>query len=96
MLAALGAETGIYNVTDDAPVRRGEYLKAFADAFGIKPPKPTPTRLMKIAGGPAADALIASQRVSNRKFRAATGWAPRYPEVAMGWAAEAVARKASA
>jgi nucleoside-diphosphate-sugar epimerase len=93
VLAALGAETGIYNVTDDTPVRRGEYLKAFADAFGMKPPKPTPTRLMKIAGGPAAAALIASQRVSNRKFRAATGWAPRYPEVAIGWAAEAAAKK---
>jgi Nucleoside-diphosphate-sugar epimerases len=93
VLAALGAATGIYNVTDDTPVRRGEYLKAFADAFGIKPPKPTPTRLMKLAGGPATAALIASQRVSNRKFRAATGWEPRYPDVAMGWAAEAAAKK---
>lgn len=96
VLAALGAETGIYNVTDDTPVRRGEYLKAFADAFGIKPPKPTPTRLMKLAGGPAADALVASQRVSNRKFRSATGWEPRYPDVTVGWAAEAAARKESA
>ena len=96
VIAALGVETGIYNVTDDAPVPRGEYLAAFADAFGIKAPKPTPTRLMKLAGGPAAAALTASQRVSNRKFRAATGWQPRYPDVAKGWAAEAATRRRSA
>ena len=96
VLAALAVNTGFYNVTDDTPVGRGAYLKAFADAFGIKPPKPTPTRLTKIAGGPAATALLASQRVSNRKFRAATGWAPRYGDVAMGWAAEAAAKKESA
>lgn len=92
VVAALGAETGIYNVTDDRPVTRGEYLDAFARAFGIKTPKPTPARLVKLAGGPAADALIGSQRVSNRKFRAATGWAPTYPDVSVGWAAEARSR----
>ena len=95
-VAALDVETGIYNVTDDTPVPRGEYLKAFADAFGIKAPKPTPTGLVKLAGGSVAAALTASQRISNRKFRVATGCEPRYPDVVKGWAAEAATRKGRA
>ena len=86
-------ESGIYNVTDDTPVTRGDYLAAFASAFGIKAPKPTPARLVKLAGGSAAAALIASQRVTNAKFRAATGWSPKYPDVWDGWASEATTRK---
>ena len=35
----------------------------------------------------------ASQRVSNRKFRDATGWAPTYPSVREGWAAVAAAAR---
>jgi nucleoside-diphosphate-sugar epimerase len=93
VIAALGAESGIYNVTDDTPVTRGDYLAAFASAFGVKTPKPTPAKIVKLAGGSAAAALIASQRVTNAKFRAATGWSPRYPDVRGGFAAEATARK---
>ena len=92
-VAALGAESGISNVTDDTPVTRGDYLAAFASAFGIKTPKPTPARLVKLAGGSAAAALVASQRVSNAKFRNETGWSPKYPDVRIGWASEAAARR---
>ena len=42
VVAALGVPTGVYNVTDDEPLTRGDYLAAFGAAFGIKPPKPTP------------------------------------------------------
>ncbi len=93
VLAALTIGSGTYNVTDDTPVTRGEYLAAFAAAFGIKTPKPTPGAVVKIAAGSGAAGLVASQRVSNAKFRAATGWSPTYPDVRVGWAAEAAARK---
>ena len=93
VVAALGVETGIYNVVDDTPLRRGDYLDAFASAFAIPTPKPTPGRLMKLGAGPGAAGMIASQRVSNATFRLLTGWAPSYPDARMGWAAEAASRE---
>ena len=90
--AALTVSSGVYNVVDDEPLPRGEYLRAFGDAFGIKAPKPTPAALVKLAGGSAADGLVASQRVANRKFRDAAGWAPQYPSAREGWQAVAKER----
>ncbi len=94
VVAALEAATGIYNVTDRDPMRRGEYLAAFGEAFGVKTPKPTPASLVRIGGGAAAaEALSASQRVSNKKFVEATGWSPQYPSAREGWAAVAADQK---
>ncbi len=93
VVAALGAGTGIFNVVDDEPLRRRDHLGAFAAAFGIKPPRPTPGGLLRMVGGSAAHGLVASQRVSNRAFRDATGWAPRFPSAREGWAAVAAARE---
>jgi nucleoside-diphosphate-sugar epimerase len=92
VVAALRAPTGVFNVTDDEPLTRGEYLAAFGAAFGIKAPKPTPARLVKLFGGAAAEGLVASQRVRNRRFRDATGWAPTYADARVGWDAVAAAR----
>ena len=92
VVAALDVGTGVYNVADDTPLRRGDYLNAFATAFGVGTPKPTPGLLMRAGGGPGAAGIVASQRVSNATFRAATGWAPAYPNARMGWAAEAASR----
>ena len=92
VVAALTVPTGVYNVTDDEPLTRGEYLAAFGAAFGVKTPKPTPARLVKLLGGPSAEGLLASQRVSNRKFRDASGWAPAHRDAREGWAAVAAAR----
>jgi nucleoside-diphosphate-sugar epimerase len=89
--AALAVPGGVYNVVDDEPLTRGAYLAAFADAFGIKTPKPTPPQLMKLMGR-GAEGLTASQRVSNRAFRAASGWAPAHPDARVGWAAVAATR----
>lgn len=93
--AAMTLPTGIYNVGDDEPLRRGEFLAAFGLAFAIKTPKPTPALPVKVLGGSAAHALLASQRVSNARFRSATGWEPKYPSAREGWAAVAADRKGS-
>jgi nucleoside-diphosphate-sugar epimerase len=92
VVAALTVPTGVYNVTDDEPLTRGDYLAAFGAAFAVKPPKPTPARLMKLLGGPSAEGLLASQRVRNAKFRDASGWTPAYPDARVGWAAVAAER----
>jgi len=92
VVAALTVPSGLYNVVDDEPLTRGDYLAAFGAAFGVKAPKPTPARLVRLLGGASADGLVASQRVSNRKFRDASGWAPVYRDARTGWAAVAAAR----
>jgi nucleoside-diphosphate-sugar epimerase len=39
--------------------------------------------------GDRATSLTRSLRVSNARFKRATGWAPRYPSAREGWAATA-------
>jgi nucleoside-diphosphate-sugar epimerase len=94
VVAALDAPTGVYNVSDDEPLTRRDALDAFSAAFGLKKLGPNPAWMMKLLAGKAAQSLIASQRVSNAKFRAATGWAPTYPSLREGWCAEASRRVA--
>jgi nucleoside-diphosphate-sugar epimerase len=94
VVAALAAPSGIYNAVDDDPVTRCEYLDAFSDAFELRKLRPAPAWLLRLTSGSAAQAVIRSWRVSNRKLRDATGWSPRYPSVRVGWPAVAKAREA--
>jgi nucleoside-diphosphate-sugar epimerase len=83
VVAALGAPAGVYNVVDDDPVTKREFAAVMAAALGKKPPHHLPATAVK-AVGKKADYLIRSQRVSNRRFKDATGWSPRYPSVREG------------
>jgi nucleoside-diphosphate-sugar epimerase len=93
-IAALDAPAGIYNVVEDDPVTRREYLDEFSEAFGVRRLRPMPTWLVKLASGSAAAAVIRSWRVSNEKLRDATGWTPKFPSVREGWPAVAWEREA--
>ena len=86
-VAALGLPAGAYNVVDDEPLRLRDYARAVADATGAKPPRRVPKWLFKLLGGGPATYILASQRVSNKKFKAATGWSPRYPSAREGYTA---------
>jgi nucleoside-diphosphate-sugar epimerase len=94
--AALGVPSGVYNVTDDEPLTRRQVLEAFASAFHKGRLHTTPGWMVKIAAGPASGALTNSQRISNKKFRGAAGWAPRFPSVREGWELEAARREQEA
>jgi nucleoside-diphosphate-sugar epimerase len=94
-VAALDAPAGIYNVVEDDPVTRREYLDVFAAAFGLRKLRPVPSWVMHLGGRSAAEAVIRSQRVSDKKLRDAAGWSPRYPSVREGWPAVAREREAS-
>jgi nucleoside-diphosphate-sugar epimerase len=83
--AALGAPSGIYNVADDEPLTRREAGIAAAEALGVKPPRTVPGALQS-AMPRAAKALTRSLRISNRRFKAATGWAPAHPSMKGSWA----------
>ncbi len=85
MVAALAAPTGTYDVVDDEPLRRRDSRSVLAAAVGRRRLHAVPSA--KGALGPLAD----SQRVSNRRFRDATGWAPRVAGLRDGWPATAAA-----
>jgi nucleoside-diphosphate-sugar epimerase len=85
VVAALSAGEGVYNVGDDEPVTFAEYLRALTEAIGA----PRPRRLPRVVGkwmmGGVWKYLSRSQRVSNGKLKAATGWAPNVKSVREGW-----------
>lgn len=82
--AALSAPAGVYNVCDDEPLRRGEWSAAFAEAFGLEPPRPMPAWMTRL-GGATVEMLARSQRMSNRALRQVADWTPRYPSVREGF-----------
>jgi nucleoside-diphosphate-sugar epimerase len=94
VVAALAAPAGIYNVVDDEPVTKRAYGDALSAAVGKRAWLRAPGRLTLLAGENMSS-VNRSLRVSNRRFREATGWAPRYPSVREGWAATVAALRSS-
>jgi nucleoside-diphosphate-sugar epimerase len=84
--AALSVPAGAYNVVDDEPVTRREYLHSLAQALGVPPPKPVPG-WMKWLLGSLGELMARSQRISNRKLKSVSSWTPKYPSVREGWPA---------
>jgi nucleoside-diphosphate-sugar epimerase len=84
VMAGLVAPSGVYNVVDDRPLARGEYVDALADALGV----PSPASRSAIVELPAPFSVMArSLRVSNQRFKETTGWQPRFPSAWEGWVA---------
>jgi len=84
-VAALQAPAGVYNVTDDEPLRMRDYARAITDAFRLKPPRRVPRWLFRLVGGGPAKYLVSSQRVANARFKEKTGWVPKYRSAREGW-----------
>lgn len=77
VVAALRASAGIYNVGDDEPLTKRDLADAWGAAAGVPKVFLTPPALQRLAGSKLAP-LARSQRVSNARFKAATGWAPAF------------------
>lgn len=86
VVAALGVPAGVYNVVDDRPLARREFVDALAEALGTRPPRFMPAWTARLMGS-LGDAMSRSVRASNRAFRDASGWAPQYPSAREGWPA---------
>ncbi|MEY2430729.1 MAG: hypothetical protein QOC92_454 [Acidimicrobiaceae bacterium] len=86
--AALHVPAGTYNVVDDEPLTRREYAHALALAADKRPWVRGPGRLAFLLADRMAS-LTRSMRVSNQRFREASGWQPRYPSAREGWIATA-------
>ena len=78
----------MYNVVDDEPLTKREYARALAFAAGKRPWVRGPGRLAVLLGH-RMTSLTRSMRVSNRRFREASGWQPRFPSAREGWIATA-------
>jgi nucleoside-diphosphate-sugar epimerase len=81
VVAALTAPAATYDIVDDEPLQRRDGRAALAAAVGRQRLHVMPSARKVV--GPLGD----SQRVSNRRFRDATGWAPRTPSLREGWPA---------
>ena len=85
VVAALDAPGGVYNVVDDVPLTRRELDAAVTDAVGGRKLLRAPVAALKV-GGEDAKIFFGSNRVSNARFKEATGWAPRFPSAREGYA----------
>lgn len=92
---ALTLPRGTYNVVDDEPVTRRDYFDSLAKTLGLAPPKPFPW-WGRVVLGSLGECLSRSERMSNRKIKSASGWAPRYRSVREGWPSVAAAVPAAA
>ncbi len=86
--AALEVPAGVYNVVDDEPLRRREFFDSLAEVLGVRSPRLPPAWLARLLGS-MGELLVRSLRISNRKLRGETSWAPKYPSVREGWRAVA-------
>lgn len=84
VVAALPAGPGVYNVTDDQPLRRAEYLEALASTLRVAPPRPAPAWVARLMGS-LGELMSRSIRMSNALFKRETGWTPVYPSAREGW-----------
>lgn len=82
VVAAIDAPPGTYNVVGDEPVTLAERAAVLAEAVGRDRVRRPPAFLGAVG---LARILARSRRVSNRRFRDATGWTPRYPSVRDGY-----------
>ncbi len=74
-------------VTDDEPVRLGDYLRWVARAAGAPEPMRVPLFMARLAiGQEMVEAYSASLRCRNDRIKQDLGWAPRYPSYREGYA----------
>jgi nucleoside-diphosphate-sugar epimerase len=77
---------GTYNVVDDEPAPMREWVPAFAEAVGAKPPRRAPVWLTRlIAGSAAAETATQLRGASNAKAKRELGWQPSYPSWRQGF-----------
>jgi nucleoside-diphosphate-sugar epimerase len=83
VVAALSAPAGVYNVADNEPMTRKAFFDVIAATLHVRSPHFLPEWTAAFMGivGPV---LTRSIRLSNAKFRQATGWAPSAPSAADG------------
>ncbi len=85
-LAATKSVNDTFFVTDDAPIRLGDYLRWLAKAVGAPEPMRIPQFVARMTlGSDMLEAYGASLRCLNGHIKERLGWAPRYPTIKEGY-----------
>lgn len=84
VVAALSMPSGTYNAVDDEPVTHREFVDSLAAALHVRRPTLPPRWLTPLFGS-FGELMARSLRISNRKLRTLSNWAPQYPAVREGW-----------
>lgn len=94
--AVENAPSGIYDVVEDDPSTQHEAIDALAAAVGRKRLFRLPRFLLRFAVPPELRGILSrSQRISNARFREATGWRPEVPSQREGWRRMVMAAEAA-
>ena len=94
---AHGRTLDIFDITEDDPPTTTEINAAMAQAVGRQRVRSLPEPLVRMTmGSDILDAMSRSQRVSNRRFKDASGWVPTNGTKSGGWALVAQALRRSA
>lgn len=94
VVAALHAPHGVYNVGAE-PVRRADFMSAFATAAGRTRASYLPKVLVRLAGE-RLEPLTRSHRVSSDRLTEQTGWLPLHSRFSAGWLEDALVGVAGA
>jgi nucleoside-diphosphate-sugar epimerase len=79
-LAVEHGPAGIYNVVDDDPAPLRDWLPAYAEALGAKPPRRAPRLLVRLSAGRyAAEHATEHRGASNARAKRELGWRLLYP-----------------
>lgn len=72
-------QPGVYNVTDDDPAPMSEWLPAYAEAIGAKPPRRVPVWVARLVAGKAIGSMAETlPGASNARAKRELGWQPRW------------------
>jgi nucleoside-diphosphate-sugar epimerase len=87
LVAALGpaVPAGVYDVVDDEPLTRRELARVMADAAGRRRALRPPMAAVRLTMPAVVTYIGLSQRVSNWRFKAVSGWRPRVLDARDGW-----------
>jgi nucleoside-diphosphate-sugar epimerase len=78
--AVEGDARGAFNVVDDEPAALHDWLPAYAEAIGARPPRHVPVWLARVAAGSlVVGAATQGRGASNARARRELGWAPEHP-----------------
>ena len=85
-VAALGHDgPAVFNVVDDEPAPMRDWLPAYAEAIGAKPPRRVPVWLAKLVAGGMVAAMAALPGVTNARAKERLGWQPRWASWRQGF-----------